>query len=195
MSFAACSDRASTQGKVYTSVKYKTMIKSAHLCSVKRITVLSCIHAKRDLGRSMFVLQWTPLCYRRTRARERHTGNLQVINNCLPQNALVLVREEVEAVHSSIFQRYAEFFVKDTEHLRKDYRKILLLYDGYRSYMNISAVETFADTGMIAYELPAHTNSTAQLLNCSVFASLKAHFRQLVDRICRTNTRSTTVLD
>lgn len=72
---------------------------------------------------------------------------------------------------------------------------MLLLYDSYRSQITIPALESFADAGIMAYALPAHTSGTTHPLDCNVFASFKAHCRQMLDRICPTNTRVTTALD
>ena len=55
---------------------------------------------------------------------------------------------------------------------------MLLIYDGYKSHLDIRALEALKEAGVIAYAFPAHTSGSTQPLDVAVFSSFKAALRE-----------------
>jgi hypothetical protein len=71
------------------------------------------------------------------------------------------------------FLQWAKIFVEAVADLTTDGRKVLLIYDGYRSHLGLEALKTLMVCGVLAYALPAHTSGTTQPLDVNVFSPFK----------------------
>lgn len=88
--------------------------------------------------------------------------------------------KDVAAVEYAKFREWAVALIEDTKDLRANDRKLLLIYDGYRSHLSIHVLEKFRDAGMIAHALPAFTIGRTQPFDMGVFSPFKTHFGSLV---------------
>jgi len=52
-------------------------------------------------------------------------------------------------------------------------RRVLLIFDGYRSHLSLSVLELFERNNIIVYALPAHTSGKSQPLDVVLFGSFK----------------------
>jgi DDE superfamily endonuclease len=52
-------------------------------------------------------------------------------------------------------------------------RKVLLIYDGYRSHLGLEVLKTLMNCSVLAYALPAHTSGTTQPLDVGIFSPFK----------------------
>jgi len=129
----------------------------------------------------MFVLKGTrsPL---RTIAY-RGTRRTQTIFECLPAGSLVSMRDDNAGVNKRNFLEWARAFVTDVAHLTRDGRKVLLIYDGYRSHMSPAVLRLFRKRNIVAYCLPAHTTGVTQPLDLTVFGSFKTHLAETLRRM------------
>eukprot|EP00171_Calliarthron_tuberculosum_P001809 IDg1809t1 len=59
-----------------------------------------------------------------------------------------------------------------------DNRKVLLLYDGYRSHMSLKALQILQRGNVETYALPAHTSGTTQPLDVSIFSPFKHYINE-----------------
>ena len=71
--------------------------------------------------------------------------------------------------------------------LTANYRKVLLVYDGYRSHMGLKVLEIFREGNVIAYALPSHPSGTKQLLDLHVFRSFKENLNMLIAQTSQAN--------
>ena len=97
----------------------------------------------------------------------------QSLANCLPRYSILITREELAGVDKRNFGRWAEIFVKDVSDLPKHGRKLLLLYDSYRSHMSLKVLIILREGNVIAYCLLAHTRSKTHPLDLTVFVAFK----------------------
>lgn len=102
---------------------------------------------------------------------------LETIADCLPRRALVATRPDIASVDKHNFVEWVKHFVEDVKDLTVNGKKVLLIYDGFRSHMCIEALEILKLNGIIAYALPAHTSGTKQPLHASCFGPWKAYYR------------------
>ena len=85
--------------KRYSVPKSTPDICDANFSNVNRITLPGCLHASGDIGRPMFVLQWTRMRYRKLQTSiDRRASHLQTIADCLPRGALVATSKDVASV-------------------------------------------------------------------------------------------------
>lgn len=61
----------------------------------------------------------------------------------------------------------------DLKDLTEGDRKVILLYDGYRSHMSLAVLELFRKKCFIAYALPAPTSGTTQPLDVGGHTGLR----------------------
>lgn len=71
------------------------------------------------------------------------------------------------------FLSWAYTFVDYTRDLRSGGRKILLVYDAYRSHISLEVLGVFKNHGIEIYALPAHTSGKTQPLDVVPFSVLK----------------------
>ena len=115
----------------------------------------------------MFVFDGTRVPYRKVLNDGKEW--VETLVDYLPRGAEIITREKVAGVDSDNFVRYSKRFVNDVSDLTEKGRKMLLLYDGYRSHMMLRALEILHEGGVIAYALPAHTSGLTQPLDLSCF--------------------------
>ena len=60
------------------------------------------------------------------------------------------------------------------------HRPVLLFVDGHASHINLSVIDLPRENEVIIFCLPPHTTHALQLLDVSVFKSLKSHFSKEV---------------
>jgi hypothetical protein len=106
---------------------------------------------------------------------------VQTISAFLPRQVVVSTRTDIAGMDSN-FKEFAKWFVDQVRDLTAGGRKFLLLYDGYRSHMNIQALDAFASGGVIAYTIPAHTSGTTQPLDVAVFGPFKSYLNDTMSR-------------
>lgn len=136
-----------------------------------RVTIMPDIFASGEMGRPMFVFKGTKLPHR---VVERDSALYrESVVDCLPRRSIVTTREDLAGVDKSNFIRWAELFVEDVADLTKQGRKVLLLYDGYRSHMSLRAVQILRKGNVVAYCLPSHTSGKTQPLDLTVFGAFK----------------------
>ncbi len=59
-----------------------------------------------------------------------------------------------------------------------DNRKVLLVYDGYRSHMSFKALKILSDGNAEVFALPSHTSGITQPLDVSVISAFKQHINE-----------------
>ena len=141
--------------------------------NVSRVTIMPVIFANGEKGRPLFVFKGTKLSHRvvkTVRGLEK-----QSLTDCIPRYSIVITREDLAGVDKRNFVRWAEIFVKDVSDRTRHGRKILLLYNGYRSHMSLKVLRILREGNVIAYCLPAHTSGKTQPLHLTVFAAFKHH--------------------
>ena len=155
--------------KLYSLPKSTADICDANFSNLNRIKVLGCVHASGDIGRPMFVFQGTRRRYRKLQtSRTRQASHLQTIADCLRRGALVATRKDVASVDKINFDEWARRITGDMNDLTANGRKLLLLYDGYRSHTCVQALELFKKN-IVAFALPAHASGVTKPLDLSVF--------------------------
>ena len=141
--------------------------------NVSRVTIMSVIFANGEKGRLLFVFKGTKFSHRVVKTVSGLEK--QSLADFLPRYSIVTTREELAGVDKSNFVRWAEIFVKDVSDLTKHGRRLLLLYDGYRSHMSLKVLRILRQGNVIAYCLPAHTSGKTQPLDLTVFGAFKHH--------------------
>lgn len=96
----------------------------------------------------------------------------------LPSNAVFAMRSENGGVDSTNCLNWASVFVKYTAPLRTKNRKVLLVYDGYRSHLSLPVLKLFKQNGIVIYALPAHSSGKTQPLDTVVFSSFKGSINE-----------------
>lgn len=154
--------------------------------NVKRVTIMPVIFANGDTANPLFVVEGCSLMYRIIDVSNRDV--CESLADCIPRGAYITTREEVAGIDKKIFREWATRFVKEVADLTQNGRKVLLLYDGYRSHMGIEVLETLEKGGVIAYALPSHTSGSTQPLDVGLFGPFKHHLNK---EICATSTTVT----
>ena len=139
--------------------------------NVSRVTIMPVIFANGEKGRPLFVFKGTKLSHRVVRTVRG--PEKQSLADCLPRYSIVTTQEELAGVDKGNFVRWAEIFVRDVSDLSKHGRKLLLLYDGYRSQMSLKVLRILREGNVIAYCLPAHTSGKTQPLDLTVFGAFQ----------------------
>jgi hypothetical protein len=71
---------------------------------------------------------------------------VQTLSSFLPRQAVVSTRPDIAGMDSTICKEFAKWFVEQVRDLTAGGRKVLPRYDGYRSHINIEALDTFASS-------------------------------------------------
>lgn len=100
-------------------------------------------------------------------------AHVQTYADLLPRNSVIAFREERGGVDSSNFLSWARLFVESVRDLTAGGRKVLLIFDAYRSHMSLDVLQLFNDNGVVVYALPAHTSGKTQPLDVVAFAVFK----------------------
>ena len=91
----------------------------------------------------------------------------------LPAGSLVAMGEENGGVDGKKVYNWAHRFVNETREPRLNGKKMLIVFDGYRSHMSLRVLELFEADRTIVYALPAHTSGNTQPLDVVLFHHLK----------------------
>ena len=142
---------------------------------ISHITMMPTIAADGSSLKPYFILKGQGVHWKEViRGGEKITES---ILNFLPAGCLVTTRENVAGVDKENFRRWVPFYLQQIQPLLQDDRRVLLIYDGYKSHLDIRALETLKEAGVIAYALPAHTSGSTQPLDVAVFSPFKAALR------------------
>ncbi|CDF36103.1 unnamed protein product [Chondrus crispus] len=157
--------------KPYCTKGVVSQYRAAFFKNVHRVTLLPAIFACGSVGTPTFVVQGASVAYRVINVDGAEL--LESFADCLPPHVNITTRRELAGVDKFIFERWAKAFVQYCLPLRANARKVLLVYDGYRSHMGLKIFEIVREGNIIAYALPAHTSGTTQPLDLHVFRSSK----------------------
>ena len=121
---------------------------------------------------------------------DRQALHLQSIADFLPRGALVATRKDVASVDKINSVEWARRITEDMRDLTANGRKVLLLYNEYRSHMCIHALELFMLStclikNIVAFALPAHTNGVTQPLDLPFFGPWKHTIASYLQRHCQ----------
>lgn len=154
--------------------------------NMERMTLLPEISADGNVGLLIAVLKGVNV---RTRTVLSSTNEevVETIADCLPRRTLVTIRSEVAGVDKINFLGWAHRFVAEVSDLTVGGRKVLLLYDGYRSHMGYQVLKTLKEGGVMAYAIPAHTSSEPQQLDVGFFSPFKSHLNTMIFSLARSN--------
>ena len=89
----------------------------------------------------------------------------------LPCGSLAAMCEEKGGIDTARFMDWCFFFVDHVEPLTQEGRKVLLIYDVYRSHLSLIILELFERNNIIFYVLPAHTSGKTQPLDVVLFSA------------------------
>ena len=89
-------------------------------------------------------------------------------------------RKDVAGVDKVNFERRAKRFVADIADKTANMRKVLLVYDGYRSHLGFKVLEKLKTGNVITYCLPAHRSGTTQPLDVGLFRPFKQYLNEIV---------------
>ena len=64
-------------------------------------------------------------------------------------------------------------FVESVKDLAASKRKLLLIYDAYRSHITLNVLDLFHSNNVIVYALPAHTSRKTEPLDVVMFSPFK----------------------
>lgn len=170
------------RSKTYSTRGRVALARAPHFKSVHRVTMMSVIFASGEAGSPTFVVQGSSLPYRVIKS-DNGVEVTESLADCIPRHGYVTTRKDVAGIDKFSFHRWAERFVKEVEDLTRGGRKVLLIYDGYRSHMGIRALETLRSGGVIAYALPAHTSGTLQPLDVGTFRAFKDNLKNIVSEL------------
>ena len=109
--------------------------------------------------------------------RKRADGTTELLHDYLPANSMVAHRSPA-GMDSDLFAQWVELFIKQTEELRRTYKYLLVTMDGFGAHLLYRALHRLIENNIVAYALPAHTSHRTQVLDYSVFSSLKAYVRE-----------------
>ncbi len=84
----------------------------------------------------------------------------------------------VEVSTTPLLFNSARKFVERVRYLINNIRKVLLIYDRYRSHMSFQAIKILSDGNVEAYALLSHTSGITQPLDVSAFAPFKHHVNE-----------------
>lgn len=76
-------------------------------------------------------------------------------------------------------------FVEETENLRKNGQRLLLLLDGRGGHIQHKTLKLFKDNHVVVIALPVHTSHTTQPLDTSVFSSYKSQLQHELYKAAR----------
>ena len=97
----------------------------------------------------------------------------------LPHGAVVAQRVPA-GVDLVLFLKWLPVFLEDTAILRKNGTRMLLIYDGCKSHVNLSVINMLKQENVLAYALPSHKTHITQPLDRAIFSPLKAFFKKEV---------------
>ena len=135
-----------------------------------RVTMMPVISAAGEAGPPLFVIKEKRMAYRNVLRNGKTYIESPV--STLPRRSVLATGIEAGAVDSMNFLSWSDSFTEFTKDLRDEGRKVLLIYDGYRSHFSLQVLEEFYKNRVILYALPSHTSeklsfSIQSCLQCS----------------------------
>ena len=144
----------------------------------KRVTIMPVISAAGETGPCLLVYKGNSFPYRFH--VENGQEKIDTIAHHLPRRAVVAMRAEGGGVDSNNFCEWTSSFVDYVSDLTANDRKLLLIYDGYRSHMSLSVLQLFAENNIVIYALPAHTSGKTQPLDVVAFSVFKRKLNDII---------------
>ena len=136
-----------------------------------RITMMPIINADGDCAPPLFVMKGKRVPYREVLQNGIVLPETPLSR--LPRTSVLATREENGGVDKHNFLSWAYTFIDYTRDLRSGGRKILLVYDAYRSHISLEVLGVFKNHGIEIYAVPAHTSGKTQPLDVVVFSVFK----------------------
>ena len=112
----------------------------------------------------------------------------QTPSDFLPHGSFVFQRTPA-GVDTGIFLKWLPSFLNDTSHLRENGKRMLLIYDGYKSHVSLSVISMLMKENVLAYALPSHTSQITQPLDVAVFGPLKSFLKEEIRSTVMTSDR------
>ena len=153
---------------------------------IDRITLMPVVFANGALGNLFVICKGDGIQYR-VNKNEYGEEVIETFADCFPRKTTITARSDIAGVDKRNFLRWAHTFVEEVSDLTAGGRKVLLIYDGYRSHMSVSVLEVLRDGGVEVYVLPAHTSGATQPLDVSLFSPLKDVLNSLIASVARTD--------
>ena len=115
---------------------------------LERISYMPVVSADGRHHRLLVVLPGIRSRWRKVlvNGREQHESP----RDFLPHGSVVLQRTPA-GVDSAIFLKWLPIFLEDTRHLRANGQKMLLIYDGYKSDVNLNVINMLMKEQALAY--------------------------------------------
>lgn len=82
------------------------------------------------------------------------------------------------SIHKGIFLQWVEKLILQTEHLRREFKYIIVTMHDLGSLVCYQALARLAEHKIIAYAFTGHTSHRTMVLDYSVFSSLKEYLRK-----------------
>lgn len=176
--------RVLRSGKVRTSV-----VRVPTFTNVNRVTIVPAIFANGECADPLFVIKGKHIPYREIIISGPDNAHFSIedVHDCLPSGSLVTTREKTAGVDSGIFTEWASNFVDTVKSKTLNGRKVLLIYDGYKSHIGIKALDILKNGSVIAYCLPSHTSGLLQPLDVGIFNLFKAYLRDEIAEAARSH--------
>lgn len=108
---------------------------------------------------------------------------LETVSSVLISDSLLSDREDKPVINSNLFLTLCIIFDERASHLTASRRKVLILYDGYKSHMTFNALNILSSGNIEAYSLPSNTSGTTQPSDMSVFYPYKIYINEYLYRI------------
>ena len=159
------------QTKYYCTRGVVSQYRAALFKNVHRVTLLPAIFACGGVGTPTFVAHVASVAYGVINVEGAEL--LESFADFLPSHANITTRRELAGADKFIFERWAKAFFQYCLPLTANARKVLVVYDWYRSHMGLKLLEILREGNIIAYALPAHTSGTTKPLDLHVFRSFK----------------------
>lgn len=154
-------------------------LKRPEMHRANRVTLMPVVSADGDTGPPLFVFKGVQLPYRKVLS----DGNevTQTYHSVLPRGSVVAMRERGGGVDGANFFEWAHKFIESVKDLTAGERKVLLIYDGYRSHMSFRVLKLLRQNNIIAYALPSHTSGKTQPCDVKLFGAYKKELDELMD--------------
>lgn len=142
--------------------------------NAEHVTIMPVVAADGEIYSPVVVLPGKNRKFRTTAS-----GVLETPEDYLPRGAYVAYRDPA-GVDSNIFYEWTNRFIAETSNLRKRFRYIVLIMDGYSAHVSYKALQNLHQHSIIAVGLPAHSSHRTQVLDVSVFSSFKSSIRKML---------------
>lgn len=143
------------------------------------MTMLPAVSAEGDIERPMLVFKGSRVPYRVLSENGRQV--VQTYGDCLPRGYIVGMREQEGGVDTPKVLVWCTDFTNHVAGLTQNGRKVLLIVEGYRSHMSLSALEKLHNHNIIVYALPAHTSGNTEPLDVNIFSPSKAALNEAIN--------------